>query len=85
MLMSIFSNAVGYYRYRYSNLTVIPEWVMIQASRPFLVAMIASAIATLAAWTCVYFAKYKIAIVVGLLNFVFDYINFNIIGESWNF
>ena len=86
LVLSIFSNAVKYYEYRYFNLTAfIPEWVMIQAARPYLVGMIASTIATLTAWTFYYFSKYKITIGVGSLSFVFEYINLNFIGESWRF
>jgi hypothetical protein len=58
---------------------------MIQAARPYLVAIIASTIATLTAWTFYYIAKYKIAIGVGLLSFAFEYLNLNFIGESWGF
>jgi hypothetical protein len=86
LVISIISNAFGYYRYRYSNLSeFIPEWAMIQAARPYLVGIIASTIATITAGIFYYFAKYKITIGVGLLSFVFEYVNLNFIGESWRF
>jgi len=86
LLVSIIGNALKYYEYRHLNLSeLIPEWVFIQAAKPYLVATIASLVATFTAWTFYYFSKYRATVIVGLLTFVFDYINFNIIGESWNF
>lgn len=86
LVASIVSDAITYYQYRYSPLTaIIPESVMIQAAKPYLVGTIASIITTITAWTFYYFSKYKITVAVGVIGFLFNYVNYNIIGESWNF
>ena len=86
LLLSVITNALNYYETRHLNLSpIIPEWVMIQAAKPYLVGTIVSIIATITSWTFYYFSKYKITVLVGVMTFIFDYVNFNIIGESWNF
>jgi hypothetical protein len=86
LLASIIGNALKYFEYRHSNLSeLIPEWVMIQAAKPYLVATIASTLATCTAWSLYYFSKYKTTVIIGLLTFIFEYVNFNVIGESWAF
>jgi hypothetical protein len=86
LLFSIFGNSFKYYEYRYTlPASFIPEEVMIQISRPYLVAIITSTLSALVAWGFYFYGKPKITIVVGLLGFAFEYINFTFIGESWNF
>ena len=86
LLLSIITNATNYYHYRHLNLSpIIPEWVMIQSAKPYLVATIASIVATITAWTFYYFSKFKITVGVGVAAFIFFYVNFYIIGESWAF
>lgn len=58
---------------------------MIQAAKPYLIGTMASIITTITAWTFYYFAKYKITVVVGVIALIFNYVNHNVIGESWNF
>ena len=75
-----------YYQYRYMSISpLIPEEVMIQMSRPYLVGAIVAIIALGITWTLYYHLKYRMVMVIGIITLIFNFINRNIIGESWSF
>lgn len=87
LLFGMVANALEYWgqKYFYYASPLIPDWVMSQAAKPYLVGTIVFAIASICAWTGYYFAKYKLVVGIGALAVIFQYINLNIVGESWNF
>jgi hypothetical protein len=88
LVSSLIGNGIEYFRTRNSYLsaiTLIPDWVFVQAAKPYLVATIASAVATVIAWILYFRSKYKVAILIGFVTFVFLLINFFLVGERWSF
>lgn len=85
VLVSIILNGQAYYHSRYEmTLSIIPEWVNVQAARPYLIGAIVSLVSTVVGFPFYYyFAKYKLIVVLGVANLIFHYVNLNIIGERW--
>jgi hypothetical protein len=85
LVLNIIPNALSYYHFRYlSRSPMIPQGVMIQASKPYLVSTIASIIAAVASWMFYYYGKYKITLLVGLIAFIFEYANFQLFAGWWH-
>ena len=86
MLAGMLSSGLTYYQKRYLTFSpLIPESVWIQIAEPYLVATIAFTIASIAAWTLYYFSRYKLAVFIGAITIIFNYVNMNFILESWDF
>lgn len=84
LLCTCFSNFLSYYQKRYLFTSpLIPEWVLIMIAKPYLISGVVLAICSLPVAGLYYLKKYKISAIVSIVAFIFDFINLEIIGESW--
>jgi hypothetical protein len=76
MTMSNLFNFIQY-RFLYAS-PLIPDYVRVQVSQPYLTGLISSAIVSIALWSLFYLSRFKAAVAIGALQIIFDYVHFQL-------